>query len=172
MTTASISMMVSQALCTITSSISRRTSTSLERRIPWVCRWRMRRNYAWTPKVYANLGLELVTVEAATEKYVWANKPRNTMKLVRHEIESEDESRLFWGGNGATQYRIVNKDHRNYFGNNNYGEYRGYRVLPSQGTCHLAATDSTNLLNAANFAYHDLQVSRKRDVLRDHCDRT
>ena len=75
------------------------------------------------------------------------------MKLERREIQSEDESRLMWGGNGATQYRVVNKDKPN-----KYGEYRGYRVMPSQGTAHLAATDSTNLLNSANFAYHDIQV--------------
>ena len=97
--------------------------------------------------------MELVTVTPSTETYPWAGQPRNTMKLVRHQIESEDESRLMWAANGATQYRIVNTDKPN-----KYGEYRGYRVLPSQGTVHLAATNSTNLLNAANFAYHDIQV--------------
>lgn len=96
--------------------------------------------------------MELVTVTPTTENYVWSDQPRNTMKLVRHEVESEDESRLQW--NGATQYRIVNTDKPN-----KYGEYRGYRILPSQGTAHLLATNSSNLVNAANWAYHDLQVS-------------
>ena len=76
------------------------------------------------------------------------------MKLVRHEIESENESRLMWSGNGATQYRIVNTDKPN-----RYGEYRGYRILPSQGTIHLAVKNSSNLGMAANWAYHDLAVS-------------
>ena len=74
-------------------------------------------------------------------------------EVVRHQIESEDESRLMWAGNGATQYRVVNMDKPN-----KWGEYPGYRILPSQGAIHLAATNSTNLLNSANFAYHDLQV--------------
>ena len=98
--------------------------------------------------------MELVTVTAATVDYDWADHPRNTMKLVRHQIASEDESRLMWAGNGATQYRIVNTDRPN-----KYGEYRGYRILPSQGTIHLAATNSSNLVNACNWAYYDLQVS-------------
>ena len=97
--------------------------------------------------------MQLVTVTPTTEKYVWSNQPRNTMKLVRQEIESEDESRLIWAANGATQYRIVNMDKPN-----RYGEYRGYRILPSQGTVHLAATNSTIMGNAANWAYYDLQV--------------
>ncbi len=40
--------------------------------------------------------VELVTVTPTTENYIWADQPRNTMKLVRSEIATEDESRLFW----------------------------------------------------------------------------
>ena len=81
------------------------------------------------------------------------------MKLVRHEIESEDESRLMWSANGATQYRIVNTEKPN-----KYGEYRGYRVLPSQGTIHLSVQNSSNLVNAANWAYHDLAITKRKDT--------
>lgn len=98
--------------------------------------------------------MELVTVTPVTENYVWSDQPRNTMKLVRNEVESEDQSRLKWAGNGATQYRIINKDKPN-----KYGEYRGYRILPSQGTIHLAMHNSSNLVNAANWVYDDLAVS-------------
>lgn len=76
------------------------------------------------------------------------------MKLVRHEVTSEDESKLMWASNGATQYRIVNKDKPN-----KYGEYRGYRILPSQGTIHLTMQNSSDLANAGNFAVYDLSVS-------------
>ena len=101
-----------------------------------------------------NNTMELVTVTPTTENYVWADHPRNTMKLVRHELESEDESRLYWSANGATQYRVINKDTPNQF-----GEYRGYRILPSQGSIHLTMQNSSVLANAANFAKHDIAVS-------------
>ena len=52
------------------------------------------------------------------EKYIWSEKPRNTLKLKREFVESEDTSRLNW--DRATQYRIVNTDKPN-----KYGEYRG-----------------------------------------------
>jgi primary-amine oxidase len=80
------------------------------------------------------------------------------MKLVRSDIKSEDESRLYWAQNGQTQYRIVNKEKVN-----KYGECRGYRILPSQGTVHLAINNSSNLVNAANWAYHDLQITKRKD---------
>ena len=103
--------------------------------------------------------MELVTVKPVTQNYVWSDQPRNTMKLFRHEVESEDESRLKWQQNGATQYRIVNKDKPNKF-----GEYRGFRILPSQGTIHLSVDNSSNLVNAANWAYDDLAVSTESGV--------
>jgi primary-amine oxidase len=102
--------------------------------------------------------MELVTVTPTTEKYVWSDQPRNTMKLVRHDVASEDESRLYWAQNGQTQYRIVNKEKTD-----RYGECRGYRIVPSQGTIHLAINNSSNLVNAANWAYHDLQITKRKD---------
>ena len=49
------------------------------------------------------------------------------MKLNRSFITSEDDSKLFWGGNDATMYAVVNKDVPNQ-----YGEYPGYRIMPSK----------------------------------------
>ncbi|KAK3686779.1 hypothetical protein LTR37_019458 [Vermiconidia calcicola] len=103
--------------------------------------------------------MELVTITPVTESYPWSDHPRNTMKLIRHEVATEDESRLNWAPNGQTQYRIVNKDKPN-----KYGEYRGYRILPSQGTIHLAINNSSNLGNAANWAYQDLQITKQKDT--------
>ena len=50
--------------------------------------------------------------------------PRNSMKLDRSFVASEDESNLNFGGNGADFYSIVNKDQPDQ-----YGEYPGWRLL-------------------------------------------
>jgi primary-amine oxidase len=92
--------------------------------------------------------------------YPWSNgKARNTMKLEKIYIDSEDHSRLFWGANAATQYSVINKD-----AINKYGEYRGYRISPSLGAIHLTVEDSSNLVNSARWATHDLQVTKQHDT--------
>jgi primary-amine oxidase len=92
--------------------------------------------------------------------YPWSNgKARNTMKLEKTYIDSEDNSRLFWGANAATQYSIINKD-----AIKKYGEYRGYRISPSLGAIHLTVEDSSNLVNSARWATHDLQVTKQHDT--------
>ena len=92
--------------------------------------------------------------------YPWSNgRARNTMKLEKSYIESEDQSRLFWGANSATQYSVINKD-----AVNKYGEYRGYRISPSLGAIHLTVEDSSNLANAARWANHDVQVTKQHDT--------
>lgn len=98
--------------------------------------------------------MELVTFTPTTENYVWSDQPRNTMKLIRRDVTSEDESRLMWTTNGATQYRIVNKDKPNP-----YGEYRGYRIAPSMGSIHLTVQNSSNLVKLGNLFEHDIAVS-------------
>lgn len=104
--------------------------------------------------------MELTTnVPPVTESYVWSDHPRNTMKLKRSHIKNEDESRLFWDFNSQTQYRIVNTDVRN-----KYGEYRGYRILPSDNAIHLTIQDSSNLVNSANWAKHDLMITKRKDT--------
>ncbi|KAG9521807.1 putative membrane copper amine oxidase, partial [Aureobasidium melanogenum] len=92
--------------------------------------------------------------------YPWSKgKARNTMKLEKSYIETEDASRLFWGANSATQYSVINKD-----AVNKYGEYRGYRISPSIGAIHLTVEDSSNLANAARWANHDIQVTKQHDT--------
>lgn len=95
-----------------------------------------------------------------SEVYPWSDgKARNTMKLERSTIETEDTGKLDWAANGATQFAVVNMDEKNA-----YGEYRGYRILPSSPTIHLTVEDSSNLVNAANWANHDLFVTRQHDT--------
>ena len=69
---------------------------------------------------------QLTSFVPVNQKYIWSDTPRQTMKLQREFVESEDDSRLIW--NRATQYRIVNTDCPNKL-----GEYRGYRILPTDG---------------------------------------
>ncbi|TKA83156.1 hypothetical protein B0A55_00722 [Friedmanniomyces simplex] len=103
--------------------------------------------------------MELTTNVPVTENYVWSDHPRNTMKLQRSFIESEDDSRLFYTGNGRTQYRVVNTAKPN-----KYGEYRGYRILPSDGTIHLTVLNSSNLVDAADWANYDLMITKQKDT--------
>ncbi len=40
----------------------------------------------------------------------------------------------------------------------------------AEGTIHLAVDNSSNLVNAANWAYHDLQASEIRSAIRAPAD--
>lgn len=103
--------------------------------------------------------MQLTTNVPVTDTYVWSDKPRNTMKLQRKFIENEDESKLFWNSNAATQYTIINQA-----APNKYGEYRGYRILPASPTIHLTVQNSSNLHNTINWATHDLYLTQHHDT--------
>ena len=106
-----------------------------------------------------NNTMQLTTNVPVTRSFPWSgNKTRNTMTLQRTLVENEDSSRMNWGENGATQFHIINMDEKN-----KYGEYRGYRILPSSGTAHLTVEDSSNLVNAARWAGYDIQVTKQHD---------
>ena len=104
----------------------------------------------------------MTTVEniPVSEVYPWSSgQARNTMKLNRSIIANEDDAKLYWTANGQTQYKVVNLDVPN-----KYGEPRGYRLLPSAGTAHLVIQNSSNLARAANWATHDLYVTKQKDT--------
>ena len=104
--------------------------------------------------------IELMSVVPASVEYPWSQgKKRNTMKLERSFVESEDESRINWAANGATQLIVVNENEVN-----KYGELKGYRVLPSTGAAHLTVINSTNLQNAARWANHDISITKQKDT--------
>ncbi|KAI9375379.1 copper amine oxidase [Aspergillus egyptiacus] len=104
--------------------------------------------------------IELTSVVPVEKKFSWnGNKTRNTMQLQREIIESEDQGRFNWGFNGQTQVHVINQDEKN-----KYGEYRGYRILPSGATAHLAVKNSTNLAHAAHWAEYDIQVTKHHDT--------
>ena len=52
-----------------------------------------------------NNTVAVVNQVPVSQTYPWSNgKARNTMKLEKSYIDSEDQSRLFWGANSASQY--------------------------------------------------------------------
>ncbi|KAK0625529.1 copper amine oxidase [Bombardia bombarda] len=104
--------------------------------------------------------VQLMSLVPTSKVYPWSRgQARNTMALERTFIESEDESRFDWSPNTATQIIIVNEDEKNQ-----YGEYRGYRVLPYTGTVHLTVKNSSNLVNSARWAEHDIQITKQKDT--------
>ncbi|KAG8156734.1 hypothetical protein KVR01_013339 [Diaporthe batatas] len=104
--------------------------------------------------------VQLMTQKPVTTTYPWSgNKTRNTMKLERSFIETEDDGSLNWDFNAQTQVIVVNQNETN-----KYGEYRGYRILPYTGLAHLTVQNSSNLANAARWAEHDLYVTKRKDT--------
>ncbi|KAL2216423.1 copper amine oxidase [Thermoascus aurantiacus ATCC 26904] len=96
-----------------------------------------------------------------SEEYPWsAGQKRNTMKLERSFITNENMSKLMWPENNGAMYTVVNKDAKN-----KYGEYRGYRIVPSSGNMiHLTVQNSTNLKDSANWASHHFFVTKQKDT--------
>lgn len=66
-------------------------------------------------------------------RYPWSDgKKRNTMKLEKSFLSSEDVSTIKWEHNDAAMYMIVNKDSPN-----KYGEYPGYRIKRCMSVAHV-----------------------------------
>lgn len=107
-----------------------------------------------------NNSVQLMSLVPTTQEYPWSRgKARNTMKLERSFVENETVSRFNWAENSATQVLVVNEDAPNEF-----GELRGYRVLPYTGTAHLTVKNSSNLVNAAAWAEYDIQITKQKDT--------
>ncbi|OCL04443.1 amine oxidase catalytic domain-containing protein [Glonium stellatum] len=96
-----------------------------------------------------------------TETYPWSGGvARNTMKLEKSFLESENEGKINWDPNGVFTYTVVNKDRPNQF-----GEYGGYRIAPGIGnTAFLVIQNSTSLGQAANWDSHHLFAVRRKDT--------
>jgi primary-amine oxidase len=101
------------------------------------------------------------TIVSVAESYPWSHGlVRNTMKLERSYITSENEGKINWSHNAQTMLIVVNTDAPNTF-----GEPRGYRIMPGRGGgMHLTIQNSSNLLNAQNFATHQLYVTQRKDT--------
>jgi primary-amine oxidase len=89
---------------------------------------------------------------AVSEVYPWSAAPPSTPKTTASSTWPPTAT-------SSSQFTVVNLD-----GKNAYGEQRGYHVLPSAGTINLTVPNSRNLVNAANWAKHDLFVTRHHDT--------
>ncbi|GAA5855142.1 hypothetical protein JCM9279_001967 [Rhodotorula babjevae] len=100
------------------------------------------------------------TVEPKTVKYDWSPIERNTMHLVRSELQNEDNSTLHWAENGKTMVLIYNKDEKN-----KYGEERAWRLMPHIGGAGMFSTiqNSSNAGPSINFAKAPLYVTKQKD---------
>lgn len=96
----------------------------------------------------------------AKVKYPWSKEVRNTMKVTRDFLTSEDDAKINWAPNGAAIYTIVNKDTPNP-----WGEYPGYRIMPGHGTpIHSTVQDSSILKESAHFGTHHMYVTKHKDT--------
>ncbi|KAJ1329863.1 diamine oxidase [Microdochium nivale] len=102
--------------------------------------------------------LQKIEIVPSTEKYVWLNGTRNTMKAIKSFVETEDAGKINWSPNGATMYAVVNKDQPNA-----HGEYPGYRIHPATGVAYLTVQDSNITRHASNQATHHLYATKRKD---------
>lgn len=104
---------------------------------------------------------QLTSFVPVNQIYVWSDTPRQTMKLQREFVASEDDSRLIW--NRATQYRIVNTDCPNKL-----GEYRGYRILPTDGEQYCVLYQLRCLLTVSirsrHHTFHEQSIQQSRKL--------
>lgn len=102
-----------------------------------------------------------VDIIPTTAQYPWApGENRNTMKLKRRVAETE--TGLTWPANSASHLVVLNNNSVN-----NWGEKRGYRIMPGSGMgtpAHLTFQGSEALGRAAEWAQKDLWVSRQKDT--------
>ena len=106
-----------------------------------------------------------------TEKeitYPWSphNTTRRTMTLAPSNISSESSGSLVWPPNSNALYLITSPS------TNRWGESRSYRIVPGTGIgtpAHLTIRNSSNLLEAARWAEHDISVTRQHDTAPRSC---
>ena len=105
--------------------------------------------------------VEMVKNVPVSTTYPWSQgQVINTMKLEKTFISNENDAQINWGGDARTQLLIINKDMPNKFGEN-----RGYRILPSTGGgTRLTIEKSTTIKNSANWANHDLSITKRKDT--------
>lgn len=100
------------------------------------------------------------SVVPTKEVYPWSHGvARSTMKLERSYIESEDDGKINWPANAQSMIMVVNQNETNQF-----GEPRGYRIMPGRGGgMYLTIQDSPDLLKSQSFATHNLYATVRKD---------
>lgn len=79
-------------------------------------------------------------------------------KMEREYVATENDSRFDYGPNGREGFTIANKDALN-----SWGHPRGYSIRPGPSPVHLTVVGSKMLENNANWAKHNLAVTRRKD---------
>ncbi|CAK1365442.1 unnamed protein product [Cercospora beticola] len=103
--------------------------------------------------------IQLTKVAPAVKAYSWSGgEQRNSMRLERSMVRSEDNSSLNWDANDQTMLVVLNQDEKNDF-----GEYRGWRIHKGAGASHLTISDSPVVANAVHWAKHDVHVTAQHD---------
>ncbi|KAJ5774196.1 membrane copper amine oxidase [Penicillium paradoxum] len=101
-----------------------------------------------------------VSIEPKTKLYPWSEgKALPTMGLNRTPIS--EETGLNWPANSQAMYIVTNNQ-----SHNQWGETRGYRIMPGSGMgtpAHLAFEGSHALGRAAPWALKDLWVTKQKD---------
>ncbi|KAK6855368.1 membrane copper amine oxidase [Apiospora arundinis] len=104
--------------------------------------------------------VQLVKNKAISRTYPWSDgEVINTMELERTFVNNEDQGRFNWEPNSQGQVVIINKDEKNQ-----WGEYRGWRVLPTTPGAHLSIKNSSVMKNTGHFAEYDVSISRAKDT--------
>lgn len=80
------------------------------------------------------------------------------MQYETTEVQSEKDSVLPVPENAQSMYTIVNKEHKN-----KWGEYRGYRIVPGVNNVHLPSMKSPFLLKSGQLAKQAFAVTRQHD---------
>lgn len=95
-----------------------------------------------------------------TETYSWSGGRKiKTFKLEKGWITNEKDGKIDWDPNAAKSYAVVNKEEKN-----KYGEYRGYKIQPLTPGVRATVQESTNLGIAAQWAHHNLYVTKRKDT--------
>ncbi|ETN44586.1 uncharacterized protein HMPREF1541_10256 [Cyphellophora europaea CBS 101466] len=100
-----------------------------------------------------------IIVENITQPWFPELSEFEMMRYNISEVLSEADGLLNFGPNGQTMYTVVNKAHKNQ-----WGESRGYRILPGISNVHLASQKSPFFLKSAEWAKQSLAVSRQHDT--------
>ncbi|KAK4051493.1 hypothetical protein OIO90_004707 [Microbotryomycetes sp. JL221] len=101
------------------------------------------------------------TIVVDTIKFPWSTHERNTMRIQKDKIISEDDGRQTYGSNGDTLFYVGNDDSLNSF-----GEVPGYAFRPSLGggAKVLTVQNSSTLGRAAAYATSPINILVQRDT--------
>jgi primary-amine oxidase len=105
--------------------------------------------------------MSVLTVAEEEIEYPWSVGLRQTMSLRKSQVSNEDDGSINWPANAASMYIITNQHAKN-----EYGQARGYRIMPGTGMgspAHLTIKNSSVLQNSAKWAEHDFFVTKQKD---------